>query len=656
MSNPALWKPQENSKQQALMTQFAHHLSLHQKFNHPTPFDNYQDLYQWSILNRSLFWQAVLDFFKVKLTKKGDLVLDDSKGMFMAQWFADSQLNFAENLLRYRDQHVAIQFFNETGQQQTFTYAQLYQQVAFLSRAFKQSGIQPGDRIAAVLPNCPHAVIGMLACTSIGAIWSSCSPDFGAQSLLDRLKPIQPKLLLCTEGYYYKGKSFYCLDKISTLSKQLPSLQQCIVIHYLDDKLKLPTNSSHITTYHDFIDDYKSATEIQFTPLPFNHPVYILFSSGTTGAPKCIVHGAGGTLLQHLKELGLHVNLQRHEKIFYYTSTGWMMWNWLVSGLALGATLILYDGNPCYPETDSLLKQVAEKNIHIFGCSAKYISNLQHQKIDCRDLLDSSHLRTLLSTGSPLSDDSFDYVYQHIKKDVQLCSISGGTDIISCFALGNPLQPIHRGELQGYGLGMAMAVLNDQGQPVIEEKGELVCTQAFPSMPVCFWQDPDNQHYHQAYFEKFNAIWTHGDYAKLTQNQGLIIYGRSDTTLNPGGIRIGTAEIYRQLESIDDISNAIAVGQHWQHDQRIILFVQLKADKHLDEPLKQKIKQHLKTQASPHHVPAKIIQVDDIPITFNGKLAEKAVTQTIHHQPVNNKAALMNPDSLTCFTHIQELQ
>ncbi len=659
-NNKPLWTPEQNHSKSIRMNDFKNFAAK----KTGEIFKNYSALHHWSVNQNTQFWQLTAEYFKVKFHQKPSQILSDSNEIFMPQWFSGSRLNFAENLLQFRDNRIAIEFHNENGVHQSITYAELFQRVASLSNALQKMGLQADDRVAAVMPNIPEAVIAMLACARIGAIWSICSPDFGEQNLMERFKQIEPRFLLFSDGYYYKGKRHDILPTITRLSNELTEIKQLIALAYIEPeetlKFRLKQSLPQTKLFNQVCQTSGEQSDIDFPPFAFNHPLYILYSSGTTGVPKCIVHGAGGTLLQHLKELGLHTNLHRSDKLFYYTSTGWMMWNWLVSGLALGVTIILYDGSPCYPETDSLLKLVARQKITVFGCSAKYISTLQKQNIDCRKLLKDSQLRSILSTGSPLLSESFDYVYEKLKKEIQLCSISGGTDLISCFVLGNPLSAVHRGELQGPGLGMAVKIYNEQGQAVNNEQGELVCTKAFPSMPVFFWNDPDNKKYHQAYFEHFKNVWTHGDYAKQTSNNGFIIYGRSDTTLNPGGIRIGTAEIYRQLEHLESVIDSVVVAQEWQDDQRIILFVQLLQDKSLDTDMKealfQEIRQRIRHNCSPHHVPAKVIAVADIPHTYNGKLSERAVTEMIHNRPVKNKDALSNPESLSFYKNLEQLK
>ncbi len=649
-----MWIPSDDSVKHSNMHSFMQFVM--EKYN--LKLDNYGDLYRWSIKSGEDFWQAIWCYFDIKYELESQNILNSSENMFKAKWFSGAKLNFAENLMKFRDSRIALEFYNERGDTESLSYEDLYTQVAEFSAALKASGIVKGDRVAAVMPNIVQTVVAMLASTALGAIWSGCSPDFGLQAMLDRFQQIEPKLIIFTDGYYYKGETYQRQRIIKQLMAKLPLLELKIMVPYLEKKADdYDVSDDDTILFDDFRRMGRTCGEgnskLTFEQTEFSHPLYILYSSGTTGVPKCIVHGVGGTLLQHLKELGLHTDIKRSDKIFYYTSTGWMMWNWLVSALSLGATLVLYDGSPFYPEADSLIKLVDRQKVSVFGCGASYISTLQKQQADINYEL--KYLRLILSTGSPLLAESFDYVYQSIKSNVQLSSISGGSDIISCFALGNPLTPVYRGELQRPGLGMAVEVWNEQGEAVVDQKGELVCTAAFPSMPVYFWNDPQNKKYHHAYFEKYPGVWAQGDYAKITEHQGLIIYGRSDATLNPAGIRIGTAEIYQQLENNHSIIDSVVAGQSWQGDQRIILFVQLIAGKVLDDELKQKIRQQIKNNTSIHHVPAKIIQVEDIPKTYSGKTAELAVTRAINNETVRNSSALMNPQSIELFQQIEEL-
>jgi len=643
--NQILYTPTTLQQAQANITQFITHINQ----QHQTTLRDYATLYQFSIEHLAKFWQAVWDFCHVIATQPATSVVIDSDKMPGARWFVGAQLNFAENLLRYRDAQLAIIFRDEKGARQTYSYQQLYLQVAQLAAALKKAGIKPLDRVAGFLPNLPQTLITMLATSSLGAIWSSCSPDFGSSGVVDRFGQIEPKVLFTADGYQFKGKCINSLTTIQDVLPQLPSVEKLIVIPYLQatPDLSLLPQAIH---YDNFID--KKAVSITFTPLPFDHPLYIMYSSGTTGKPKCIVHGAGGTLLQHLKELNLHVNLQRHDRLFYYTTCGWMMWNWMASGLALGATLVLFDGQPFYPKTDSLISLVDEEAVSVFGTSAKYIASLEKEGVKPLHTHALTALRMILSTGSPLASESFDYVYREIKKTVHLASISGGTDIVSCFALGCPILPVYRGELQCPGLGMAIAFFDENGAAVIEQKGELVCTKPFPSMPIGFWRDESGEKYYQAYFARYKNIWSHGDFGELTKHLGVIIYGRSDAILNPGGVRIGTAEIYRQVEKIPAILEACAIGQPFENDERIILFVRLQPGVSLEDSLLKNIVQTIKENTTPRHVPAKIIAVPDIPRTRNGKIAELAVKKALQHKPITNLEALSNPEALTFYQQL----
>lgn len=646
MNNP-LWQPSEANIHKTQLYAFMRFVEK----EYDLKLNNYDDLYHWSTQPESIghFWKSIWQFCDIRSSLSSEVSFIPGKTIMDAQWFPEARLNFAENLLKEKSGKIAMIAYDETGRRREMSYAELYQQVAQLAHALKNQGVQKNDRIAGYLPNIPETIIAMLATASLGAVWSSCSPDFGVQGVIDRFEQIEPKILFTVDGQFYHGKKHVTLDKIQAITEHVPSIKKVIVIPFLnvDPHLHGHDDNEKNILYADFINN--DANAIVFEPLPFNHPLYILYSSGTTGKPKCIVHSAGGTLIQHLKELVLHTDLQANDIFFYYTTCGWMMWNWMVSGLATGCTLVLYDGSPAWPKPESLMDIVAQEKITVFGTSAKYIAALQKEHCDLKTTHDLSHLRCILSTGSPLSPDNFDYVYQRIKANLQLSSISGGTDIVSCFALGNPILPVYRGQLQCRGLGLAVDIYNDDGQPIREEKGELVCTQPFPCMPIGFWNDPNKEKYYDAYFSRFNNIWAHGDYAEITSENGLIIYGRSDTVLNPGGVRIGTAEIYRQVEKIDAILESVVVGQDWDDDIRVILFVRLRHGIILDEGLEKQIRHIIRNNASPRHVPSRIIQVADIPRTLSGKIAELAVRQAIHHQPIKNKDSLANPQVLETY-------
>ncbi|KTD10701.1 acetyl-CoA synthetase [Legionella gratiana] len=641
-----VWKPQ--NPQKSRMWQFMEFAAQ----KHCQIFENYQDMHTWSIKHPDAFWSTLCEFFHLKFDKPPHQILNYYKEMIEARWFTGAQFNFAEKLLSRRDQHLALISLDEDNHRQTMSYEQLYRQVAQCAAGLKAIGVTVGDRVAALMPNTSYTIIAMLATTSLGAIWSSCSPDFGAQAAIDRLGQIAPKVLFICDGHQYQGKKHSGGEKIKQLNDAISSLIKIVVCPNINESVDISLLPK-AQYWNDFL---SPATQCEFVSLPFEHPVYIMFSSGTTGKPKCIVHGAGGTLLQHLKELGLHTDLHATDNLCFYTTCGWMMWNWTVSALALGVTLTLYEGSPTYPENGRLFKLIEEEQVTVFGTSAKFISSVEKAGVLPKTEYNLTHLRCILSTGSPLLPKNYDYVYEQIKNDIQLCSISGGTDIISCFALGNPILPIYRGELQCFGLGMAVDVFDEQGEPIRGERGELVCTSPFPSMPVGFWNDPERKAYQHAYFERFSGVWAHGDFAEITKHHGLIIYGRSDAVLNPGGVRIGTAEIYRQVEKIDEVVDSIVIGQDWQDDVRIILFVKLRDNMKLTEEISNKIRLTIRQNASPRHVPAKILQVADIPRTISGKIVEVAVRQVVHGLPVNNLQSLANPQALDYFKDREELQ
>ncbi|MGD8385275.1 MAG: acetoacetate--CoA ligase [Lysobacterales bacterium] len=648
MSEP-LWSPSAARVRQANLSRFMQALGSELDPH----IRDYPSLYRFSLDSPAEFWHALWEFGDV-IGRSGRRTLVHHERMPGARWFPDATLNFAENLLRYRDDGTAVLFRSETGTEQRLTYGQLYQRVAGVAASLRKLGLAPGDRVAGYLPNLPETVIAMLATTSIGAIWSSVSPDFGINGVVDRLGQIDPKVLFCAAAYTYNGKQYDCLGRVAEVQARIGSIRKTVVVPYADPDPDLSGLRS-AETLADFSD--ATAAEIEFTRLPFDHPVYILYSSGTTGVPKCITHGAGGTLLQHLKELLLHTDLKRSDRFCYFTTCGWMMWNWLVSGLAAGATLVLYEGSPFHPAPAAMFDLIDRLGITIFGTGAKAISAWQKAGLKPRASHSLQSLRTLLSTGSPLAPESFDYVYRDIKQDLCLSSIAGGTDIVSCFAPGCPVLPVYRGELQCIGLGMAVVILRDDGTPAeVGETGELCCRAPFPSMPVCFWGDEDGSKYHAAYFERFPGVWAHGDFARITEHGGMVIFGRSDATLNPGGVRIGTAEIYRQVESLDEVVESICVGQDWQDDVRVVLFVRLRDGLKLDEKLEDRIRGVIRANATPRHVPEVIIQVDDIPRTVSGKIVELAVRNIIHGKPVKNVDALANPEALDLYRNLPELQ
>ncbi|WP_159946640.1 acetoacetate--CoA ligase [Rhizobium sp. 18065] len=643
-----LWTPSEAFKASAPMTDFITWCGTRRD----KPFDDYDAFYNWSISERGPFWSALWDYCDVK-GDKGSIDLVDGDVMLKARFFPEARLNFAENLLARAGDGDALIFRGEDKVSQRWSWQRLTATVSRLQQALRDLGISEGDRVAAMMPNMPETIALMLAAASIGAIWSSCSPDFGELGVLDRFGQIEPKLFLACDGYWYNGKRQDVADKVKAVSEKLAV--PVLIVPYAGDAPALAASLADGRTFDQFIAPY-AVKDIDYVRLPFAHPLYILFSSGTTGVPKCIVHSAGGTLLQHLKEQRFHCGLSAGDRLFYFTTCGWMMWNWLVSGLACGATLCLYDGSPFHPDGNVLFDYAAEEKFAIFGTSAKYIDAVRKGGFTPKTTHDLSSLRLMTSTGSPLSPEGFSFVYEGIRDDVQLASISGGTDIVSCFVLGNPLKAVWRGEIQGPGLGLAVDVWDDEGKPVRGEKGELVCTKAFPSMPVMFWNDPDGAKYHAAYFDRFDNIWCHGDFAEWTEHGGLVIHGRSDATLNPGGVRIGTAEIYNQVEQLDEVAEAICIGQDWDDDVRVILFVRLAAGLRLDEALDKKIKTKIRTGASPRHVPAKIIQVADIPRTKSGKIVELAVREVVHNRPVKNKEALANPEALDLFANLPDLK
>jgi acetoacetyl-CoA synthetase len=648
-----LWQPSPARAASANLTAFRK--LARERWN--VPGSDYDDLHQWSVSRPEQFWQTVWAFCEVIGDMgEGPFLVDGGK-MPGARWFPNAKLNFAENLLRRRDRSPGIVFWSEDRLKSTVTYAELYSEVSRLAQALKAMGVKPGDRVAGYMPNVPGTVIAMLAATSIGAVWSSCSPDFGVQGVLDRFGQIEPKILFAADGYFYNGKTIDILPRLGQIMEGIPSVQKLVIVPYTQPRPKL-SGLPRAVNVHDVMAPFR-AHEIEFTRFPFDHPLFIMYSSGTTGVPKCIVHGAGGTLIQHLKEHQLHADIKPGDRLFYFTTCGWMMWNWLVSSLASRATILLYDGSPLIQGGRILFDYADAAHATIFGTSAKFIDGAAKAGLRPRQTHRLTKMRTLMSTGSPLVPEGFDYVYNEIKKDVHLISMSGGTDLISSFVIGNPLGPVWRGEIQCRGLGMNVEVFSDEGKPVHGEKGELVCTRPFPSMPIGFGNDPDGSKYRAAYFEKFPGVWCHGDWIEQTSHDGFVIYGRSDAVLNPGGVRIGTAEIYRQVERLDEVVESLVISQDWPPssptDVRVVLFVRLRDGMTLDAALVDKIKRHIRDNATPRHVPARVVQVPDIPRTKSGKIVELAVRNVVHGRPVKNQEALANPEALAHYGNRTEL-
>lgn len=654
MSETLLYKPDAETIQTSRMYQFQQKIAA----KHGVSLESYSDLHQWSVNHLEDFWAAVWEYCGVVAQQPYEAIMQRGEHFAETRWFTGARLNFAENLLKRRDDKTALIGLTEHAERVEVSYSELYDRVEKLAAAMRASGIQPGDRIAGYMPNIPETVVAMLAATSLGAVWSSCSPDFGISGVLDRFGQIEPRILFAADGYVYGGKRFPCLEKLGQITRELPSVEKIVVVPLLEAAPDL-SGMERAVTLDSYLKDGDGG-ELRFEPLPFDHPLYIMYSSGTTGAPKCIVHGVGGTLMQHIKEHQLHCNISSDDVVFFYTTCGWMMWNWLTSGLASETTLVLYDGSPFADEGRFLLDTIDNEGITVFGTSAKFISALEKTGHKPRESHNLSSLRCMLSTGSPLSHESFDYVYRDIKPDIQLSSISGGTDVIACFVIGNPILPVYRGEIQCLSLGMATEFWNDDGPVPVGEKGELVCTQPIISCPLGFWNDDDNQKFHAAYFSRFpdveGGVWAHGDFGEMTQHGGVIIHGRSDATLNPGGVRIGTAEIYRQVEKHEEIVESVVIGQEWGSDTRVVLFVVLQEGAQLDDTLMDAIRQNIRANTTPRHVPAKILAVNEIPRTRSGKIVELAIRDVIHGREPKNTEALANPEALDNFRNRRELQ
>lgn len=646
--NQILWTPTQDQIEASQMDAFRKQINARYNLS----LNDYHELHQWSVTHITDFWKAIWGFMSIEFSSDYTQVVDDETKMPGAKWFEGAQFNFAENLLRIRSDKPAIQFKGEGQPVRTLSYIELFSEVENLASALRKMGVQKGDRVVGFMPNMPETIIAMLATTSIGAIWSSSSPDFGIKGVLDRFTQIEPKVLFAADGYFYNGKPFDSLQKLKSILVELPTIERVVITPYTKPDPNISSVNNGII-WNEFIDE--SPNTLEFEQLPFDHPLYIMYSSGTTGLPKSIVHGAGGTLLQHLKELRLHGNVSMDDTVFYFTTCGWMMWNWLVSNLAIGATIVLYDGNPFHPSPNAMWDMVDELGITHFGTSAKFIDACKQEGLSPKKTHSLSTMRTIFSTGSPLMAESFDYVYDHIKSNVQLASISGGTDIISCFAGGNPTLPVYRGELQCLGLGMDVAAFDFKGNALENKKGELVCRKAFPSMPIYFWNDSDGEKYHNAYFDEFNGIWHHGDFIEVNEHGGVTIFGRSDATLNPGGVRIGTAEIYRVVEGFDVVADSLVIGQPIDGDERVVLFIKMNEGQELSNELIVEIKKTIRSNCSPRHVPAIVLETNDIPYTINGKKVEIAVKKIIQGEDVTNKDALSNPESLELYKDINEL-
>jgi len=647
--NTILWKP---SKDQINSSQLeAFRLQVNSRFN--LKIENYSELHSWSISNINDFWKAIWGFMAIKCSSNYNQVVDDENKMPGAKWFDGLLFNFAENLLRIKSDKAAIIFQSENADSKIISYNELYDEVEKVASTLRKMGIKNGDRIVGIMPNLAETVIAMLATTSIGAIWSSCSPDFGTQGILDRFTQINPKIIFASDGYFYKGKSFDSLNKLKDLLNHLPSVRKVIITPFVRENPDISSINNSLV-WNDFIDP--KPNPIIFEQVPFDHPLYIMYSSGTTGKPKSIVHGAGGTLIQHLKELRLHTDININDTVFYFTTCGWMMWNWLVSNLAIGSTILLYDGSPFHPDRNSMWDMIDNYKVSHFGTSPKFLETCRDTKLSPIKTHSLKSLKSILSTGSPLVEECFEYVYKHIKKNIQLSSISGGTDIISCFALGNPILPVINGEIQCLGLGMDVAAFNKNGEDLVNKKGELVCKKAFPSMPVYFWNDKNGKKFFDAYFNKFKNVWHHGDFIEINNYGGVKIFGRSDATLNPGGIRIGTAEIYRVVDRFDAVNDSLVIGQSINDDERVILFIIISNGYKFSNKLVHDIKKTIFKECSPRHVPEIILEAKDIPYTINGKKVEIAVKKVINGENVENKDALKNPEALDLFKNIRELK
>jgi len=646
-----LWKINEQKLSNTNLQKYSDFINKNYKIE---TNNDYNKIWRWSIENKSAFWKSIWEFTKVK-GNFGNIIIQESNIFFKNKFFPDAKLNYAENLLSKNNNETAIIFKSENGYKNNLSWKNLNFNVDKISNWMRENGIKKTDRVAAYLPNIPETVIAYISTAALGAVWSSCSPDFGTNGVIDRFSQISPKILFIGDKYFYNGKKINILERLPKILKKVPSIEKIVVVTYPGTEITKDKISQTKKYYWNEIINSENKNKVKYALLNFNDPLAILYSSGTTGKPKCICHGTGGVLLQHNKELQIHSDIRDKDKVFYFTTCGWMMWNWLVGALSAGATILLFDGFPMYKKDDLLFEFASEEKATLFGVSAKYIDSLMNKEVIPKKNHDLSSLRTICSTGSPLSKDGFKYIYNKIKKDVHLSSISGGTDIISCFVLGNLFQPVYAGEIQNRGLGMDVDIFDEQGSSINNKKGELVCKTPFPSMPIKFWNDEGNEKYKSAYFEKYNNVWHHGDFAKITDNGGFIIFGRSDTTLNPGGVRLGTAEIYNVVEKFDEIQESIAIGQSWKNDIRIILFVVLNSGYNLNDEVKDKIKKTLRSHVSPRHVPSKIIAVSEIPKTKNGKLVELAVKQTVEGDEIKNLEALANPDSLKQFKKIKEL-